>query len=317
MINNRKAIIFGINSYRLNNNEKVLFKRIKPWGIILFSRNVKSLEQLQLLVRDIKKIFNDENFPILIDVEGGKVSRLSKIIDLTIFSQSYFGKMYKKNKNLFFTYYKIYVNAVSSILNQVGININTIPVLDIRRKVTHKAISDRTFSENKKIVSNLGKLCINLYKKNKIFTVIKHMPGHGLSKYDSHFKTPVIKNNKKQLIKEDFVPFRKCKSIFGMTAHVIYNDYDSKYTATHSKKIIKEIIRKHIKFRGILISDDISMKALKFSLDKNIEKALNAGCNLILHCNGNINEMKEISKIIPKIDKFTQKKTSDFYKFLR
>ena len=143
------------------------------------------------------------------------------------------------------------------------------------------------------------------------------MPGHGLSKYDSHFKTPVIKNNKKQLIKEDFVPFRKCKSIFGMTAHVIYNDYDSKYTATHSKKIIKEIIRKHIKFRGILISDDISMKALKFSLDKNIEKALNAGCNLILHCNGNINEMKEISKIIPKIDKFTQKKTSDFYKFLR
>jgi len=317
MINNRKAIIFGINSYRLNNNEKVLFKRIKPWGIILFSRNVKSLEQLQLLVRDIKKIFNDENFPILIDVEGGKVSRLSKIIDLTIFSQSYFGKMYKKNKNLFFTYYKIYVNAVSSILNHVGININTIPVLDIRRKVTHKAISDRTFSENKKIVSNLGKLCINLYKKNKIFTVIKHMPGHGLSKYDSHFKTPVIKNNKKQLIKEDFVPFRKCKSIFGMTAHVIYNDYDSKYTATHSKKIIKEIIRKHIKFRGILISDDISMKALKFSLDKNIEKALNAGCNLILHCNGNINEMKEISKIIPKIDKFTQKKTSDFYKFLR
>ena len=317
MINNRKAIIFGINSYRLNNNEKVLFKRIKPWGIILFSRNVKSLEQLQLLVRDIKKIFNDENFPILIDVEGGKVSRLSKIIDLTIFSQSYFGKMYKKNKNLFFTYYKIYVNAVSSILNQVGININTIPVLDIRRKVTHKAISDRTFSKNKKIVSNLGKLCIDLYKKNKIFTVIKHMPGHGLSKYDSHFKTPVIKNNKKQLIKEDFVPFRKCKSIFGMTAHVIYNDYDSKYTATHSKKIIKEIIRKHIKFRGILISDDISMKALKFSLDKNIEKALNAGCNLILHCNGNINEMKEISKIIPKIDKFTQKKTSDFYKFLR
>ena len=233
------------------------------------------------------------------------------------FSQKLFEKTYKKNIKVFYNIYKIYVDNVCDILNEVGININTIPVLDIRRKVTHKAISDRTFSENKKIVSNLGKLCINLYKKNKIFTVIKHMPGHGLSKYDSHFKTPVIKNNKKQLIKEDFVPFRKCKSIFGMTAHVIYNDYDSKYTATHSKKIIKEIIRKHIKFRGILISDDISMKALKFSLDKNIEKALNAGCNLILHCNGNINEMKEISKIIPKIDKFTQKKTSDFYKFLR
>ena len=317
MINNRKAIIFGINSYRLNNSEKVFFKKNKPWGIILFSRNIKSLEQLQLLVSDIKKIFNDKNFPILIDVEGGSVSRLNKIIDLTVFSQSYFGKMYENNKNLFFIYFKIYVNAVSTILNHVGININTVPVLDIRRKVTHNAISDRTFSQNKRIVSNLGKICIDLYKKNKIFTVIKHLPGHGLSKYDSHFNTPIIKNSKKQLIKEDFLPFKKCKSIFGMTAHVIYTQYDSKYTATHSKKIIKEIIRNHIKFRGILISDDISMKALKFSLDINVKKALKAGCNLILHCNGNLNEMKRISKIIPKIDKFTQKKTSDFYKFLR
>ena len=225
MINNRKAIIFGINSYRLNNSEKVFFKKNKPWGIILFSRNIKSLEQLQLLVSDIKKIFNDKNFPILIDVEGGSVSRLNKIIDLTVFSQSYFGKMYEKNKNLFFIYFKIYVNAVSTILNHVGININTVPVLDIRRKVTHNAISDRTFSQNKRIVSNLGKICIDLYKKNKICTVIKHMPGHGLSKHDSHLKTPIVRNDKNELIKKDFKPFMKNKSFFAMTAHIIYEKY--------------------------------------------------------------------------------------------
>ena len=102
-----------------------------------------------------------------------------------------------------------------------------------------------------------------------------------------------------------------------MTGHVIYEKYDPKYTATHSRIIINKVIRNHIKFRGILISDDISMKSLKFSVDKNVTNALEACCNLILHCNGKLKEMKKISKIIPKIDKFTQKKTSDFYNFLR
>ena len=109
----------------------------------------------------------------------------------------------------------------------------------------------------------------------------------------------------------------KCKAMFAMTAHVIYKKYDSQYTATHSSTIIKKIIRNHIKFKGILISDDISMKSLKFSLTENATKALKAGCNLILHCNGKLNEMKIICKVVPKIDKFIQKKTSDFYDFLR
>lgn len=147
--------------------------------------------------------------------------------------------------------------------------------------------------------------------------MVKHIPGHGLAKCDSHFKTPIIKNNKNELIKKDFKPFKMCKSIFAMTAHVIYEKYDPKYTVTHSKIVINKVIRDHIKFKGILISDDISMKSLKFSIVKNATKALDAGCNLVLHCNGKLNEMKKISKVIPKIDKFTQKKTSDFYNFLR
>ena len=317
MINDRKAVIFGITSYKLKVSERIFLKKTKPWGIILFSRNIKSLDQLKKLVKNIKKIFKDNNFPILIDAEGGRVSRLNKIIDLSTFSQNYFEKIYRKNKKLFFNNYKIFVSTVANILNYVGININTVPVLDVRRRDSHNVIGDRSFSKSQKIVSTLGKICIDLYTKNKICTVIKHIPGHGLSKCDSHFKTPIIKNNKKELIKKDFIPFKKCKSIFAMTAHVIYEKYDPKYTATHSRIIIKKVIRNHIKFRGILISDDISMKSLKFSVDKNVTKALEAGCNLILHCNGELNEMKKISKIIPKIDKFTQKKTSDFYNFLR
>ena len=138
-----------------------------------------------------------------------------------------------------------------------------------------------------------------------------------MSKLDSHFKTPIINNKKKELTKRDFAPFKKCKSIFAMTAHLIYKEYDPKFTATHSKIIIRKVVRNYIKFKGILISDDISMKSLKFSLNENAKMALQAGCNLILHCNGNLNEMKKVSKVIPKIDNFTFKKTSDFYKFLR
>ena len=316
MINNRKAVIFGISSYRLKNSEIRFFKRIKPWGIILFSRNIKDLKQLKSLVKNVKKMFKDKNFPILIDVEGGKVSRLNKIIDLSIFSQSYFELLYKKNKRLFFSHYKIFINTISNILNYVGININTVPVLDVRRTKSHNIIGERSFSKNQNIVSFLGKKCIDLYTSNKISTVIKHIPGHGLAKCDSHFETPVVSNGKDELIKKDFIPFKKCNAFFAMTAHVIYKKYDSKYPATHSKKIINQVIRNHIKFNGILISDDISMKSLKFSLVKNVIMALDAGCNLILQSYGNIQEMKAIYKFVPKIDKFTQKKTSDFYNFL-
>ena len=172
------------------------------------------------------------------------------------------------------------------------------------------------FQRNLLTFLKLGKLCIDFYKKGKIATVIKHIPGHGSSKSDSHFHTPIIKTNKKELIRKDFIPFNSSKSLFAMTAHAVYKVYDSNNTATHSKIIISDVIRNRIKYKGLLISDDISMKSLKYRIEENALKALYAGCNLILHCNGNIKEMYKLSKVIPKIDKFTQKKTSHFYKFL-
>jgi len=313
---NRKAIIFGIKGHKLTRSEKNLFKKIKPWGIILFSRNVKNLLQLRKLINELKNAFDDEKYPILIDQEGGKVSRLNNIIDLSIFSQDFFNKLYSKDKNLFHIYYKIYVDKVCDIFRDVGININTVPVLDVMRVYTHNVIGNRSFSFNSRRVSKLGNFCIDYFKKNKIGTVIKHIPGHGLSKSDSHYKTPLIKNSKRELIKVDFKPFKSCKSDFAMTAHVIYSKYDPNNVATQSKLVINNIIRNHINFKGLLISDDISMESLKYNLLENASKALRAGCNLILHCNGNLKEMSELAKVIPNIDKFTKKKTSQFYKFL-
>ena len=314
---NRKAVIFGIKGFQLTNKEKRFFKKVKPWGIILFSRNIKNITQLKALIDKIKKILHDKKYPILIDQEGGKISRLNKIINLSFFSQDFFGRLYNKDKKLFYKVYKIYIDKVCEIFKKVGININTVPVLDVIRKNTHNVIGNRSFSQNPENVAKLGNVCINLYKKNNIATVIKHIPGHGMTKHDSHYKTPIIKTNKKELFKKDFKPFKLCKSHFAMTAHVVYSVLDPDNTATHSKIIIDKIVRNHINFKGLLISDDISMKSLKYKLEENATKAIQAGCNLVLHCNANLSEMYKLSKVIPNIDNFTQKKTSHFYKFLR
>tara|TARA_B100000029_G_scaffold415527_1_gene419362 strand:- start:467 stop:1414 length:948 start_codon:yes stop_codon:yes gene_type:complete len=312
----RKAAIFGIKKHKLTLEERLFLKREKPWGVILFSRNIKNLIQLEMLIKSIKDLFNDKNYPILIDQEGGRVSRMDKILDFSLFSQGFFGKIYKKDKYSFLKNYTIYVDTVSYILKKVGININTVPVLDVREKDSLNFINDRSFSDDPRIVTEIGKICIDLYNKNGIGTVTKHMPGHGATRIDSHYSKPIIKKLKKNLIKKDFAPFRKCHSFFTMTSHAIYQSYDKKNVCTHSKIIIRKLIRNKIKFKGIIISDDISMKALKFSLIENATRALDAGCNLVLHCNGNIKEMWSLSKVIPKIDKFTQKKTQQFYKFL-
>ena len=312
----KKAIIFGIKGYKLTTKEKLFFKKNNPWGVILFSRNIKSILQLKTLVSTIKSIFKDKKYPVLIDQEGGKVSRLSKIIDFSIFSQESLANLYNRNKNLFKIIYKTYINNVCEILNEAGININTVPVLDLKVKNAHKIIGNRSFSSSASLVLNLGKYCQFLYQKKKIATVIKHIPGHGRAKADSHFKTPVVIEKKKDLINNDFKPFVNSKSLFAMTSHVIYSSYDSTNTTTHSATLIKKVIRKHLNFKGILISDDISMKALRLKLEDNAIHALKSGCNLVLHCNGNIAEMSRLAKVIPNIDNFTKKKTSHFYKFL-
>tara|TARA_B100000965_G_scaffold229147_1_gene191874 strand:+ start:270 stop:1220 length:951 start_codon:yes stop_codon:yes gene_type:complete len=316
MINKRRSFITGIKGTKLNQNEINFLKKYKPWGIILFSRNIKSIEQTQKLTSHIKSLFKDNNYPILIDEEGGRVSRLTKFIDNSLFSSKFFSELYKINKKKFYIYYNIYVKQISYLLNLLGININTVPVLDVRRKFTNKIIGNRSFSSNPYLVSKLGKICITKFHENNICTVIKHIPGHGLSKVDSHNKLPVVKQNIDLLNKIDFFPFKKQNAFLAMTAHILYTSIDKKNSSTHSKKVIS-IIRKKIGFKNLIMTDDISMKALKYSLSKNTTQAFNAGCNLVLHCNGNYKEMLMVAKNSPLLSNFIIKKTSQLLNIIR
>ncbi len=314
-MNNRRSFIVGLRSLKLSNKEKVFLKKFKPWGVILFSRNINNIEQTLKLTTSIRKIFNDIKYPILIDQEGGRVNRLRNIISFDNLTSEFFGAKYIKNNKEFRIFFKLFIDKTSFFLKSIGININTSPVLDLRVKGTSKVIGDRSFSNDPKIVSKIGDYCIQHYHENGIGTVIKHIPGHGRAKVDSHNFTPIIDKKVNFLTKKDFVPFKNKKTFFAMTAHIIFTKIDDKNTVTLSKKMIS-VIRNKIGFKNILISDDLSMKSLKGSLKENTIKTFKAGCNLALHCNANYKEMQIVAKNSPLLSKFIIKKTSQFYKIL-
>jgi len=315
-MNNRRAFIVGLKSTEISSKEQLFLKKYKPWGIILFTRNIKNLNQTKKLTSKIRNIFDDKKYPIMIDQEGGRVSRLENIISFKNLTSDFFGKKYVKNKKDFDIYFKIFIDKTSYLLKELGININSVPVLDLKISGSSKIIGDRSFSRDPNIVSKIGDICIKAYKENSIGTIIKHIPGHGLAKVDSHFSTPYINKSLQYLLKNDFKAFKNKNSFFAMTGHLIFNQIDKDNTVTHSRKMI-DIIRKKVGYKNLLISDDLSMKSLKKGLKINTIDTFKAGCNLALHCNGKLKEMEIVGKNSPLVSKFIIKKTSQFYNILR
>ena len=198
----KKAIIISLSCTKLSKKEIILLKK-KPWGVILFSRNLKSIKQIKELTSKIKYYSKDRKFPIIIDEEGLSVSRLRKIINHNI-SANFFGKLFKKNRTFSIKIYEHYLKSLTKILKDLGFNINTIPVIDVLRDYTHKIISNRSFSKDKKIVKKFGDLTIKSLHSNSICGVIKHIPGHGCSFSDSHKKKPIVPLSLKELNQSDF-----------------------------------------------------------------------------------------------------------------
>ena len=245
---NRRSFITGIKSIKLNDNEIKFLRKFKPWGIILFSRNLKNIHQIQNLTNNIRKIFKDKNYPIMIDQEGGRVNRLDRLISFDTLTSEYFGKLFLNDKRNFNLIFKIFIDTNSFLLRKLGININTVPVLDLRYKGSTNIIGDRSFSNDAKIVSQIGDICNKNFKINSIGTVIKHIPGHGLAKVDSHHFTPTINKNLKFLKNNDFLAFKQKDSLFAMTGHIIFNKIDPINTVTHSKKMILNLLNQKIHY---------------------------------------------------------------------
>ena len=303
-------IVFGVKSYKLKKKEKSFFRKSNPLGFILFERNCKNYNQTKLLIRDLKKTTSHKYTMIMIDQEGGRVARLKNPNWKSYPSAEYFG--IKAKKNLSVAKKLIFKNSIeiAKDLKKLGINMNCAPVLDVKYDFTNNVIGDRSFSSNPRIVSELGKSFCNGLKKIGIIPIVKHIPGHGPSSRDSHKTTPNVDLDLISLNKKDFLPFKKLnKEPAAMIAHIVYNKID-KEIACCSKEIIKKIIRKKIGFKGLLISDDINMKALKGTIKNKVKAILKSGCEIILHCNANIKEMMQIYSSIPLIKNKTLKKVS-------
>ena len=314
-------LIIGIEGTALNANESNFLSDYNPWGVILFQRNCIDYKKTLTLINNIKSKTH-ENIPILIDQEGGRVSRLNYKEFPRTLSAKLFGDIFTKDKNLALRALTLNTNLIAASLKDMGININTVPVLDIPSQNESGVIGDRAYSNNKDTISKMGKIVLNENSSNGVGSVIKHIPGHGRATVDSHLGLPIITDEKFLLESDDFVPFEALNNApLAMTAHALYQKFDENNVATLSEIMIKKIIRNSIGFKGTLITDDISMKALSGNVATNSFLALQAGCDLVLHCNGNFNEVCQIAEKISVLnlvsieplllDIFKTKKTLD------
>ena len=295
-------LIIGLEGTILNDNETKFLSDYKPWGVILFQRNCINHKDTLTLIDKIKSKTH-KDMPILIDQEGGRVSRLNYPEFPRTLSAKLFGDIFIKDKELALRALTLNINLIAGSLKDMGININTVPVLDIPSQKESGVIGDRAYSSDKDIVSQMGKIVLNENNSNGIGSVIKHIPGHGRATVDSHLDLPIIIDENSLLENDDFVPFKALNNApLAMTAHAIYEKFDKNNVATLSKTMITEIIRSKIGFKGTLMTDDVSMKALSGDVGTNSLLALQAGCDLVLHCNGNFDEICQIADKISMLN---------------
>ena len=299
--NIKKPVIYGLKGLQISQQEIDFFRKSSPIGFILFARNIQDKIQLKKLCDDLKDLMGGQVL-ILIDQEGGRVQRIKPPLCSSYPPIFDLAKNYQQDPDL--TCRKIYQNYqnIASDLGEFGINVNCAPLLDILSKETHDVIGNRALGDNCNDVAKLAQIvCDSLLSKN-IYPVIKHIPGHGRAKCDSHLDLPIVDISLKELQESDFVPFKQLKDQkFAMTAHILYSQIDDSLPATLSKKVI-DVIRNQIDFQNIIMTDDLSMKALKGSFEEKTIQAINAGCDVILHCNGDMQEMVAINNSLNNIN---------------
>ena len=293
----RSRAIYGCTGPELLPAERDFFRAVKPWGFILFARNVESPQQIRKLTATLCATVEDNSTPILIDQEGGRVARLKPPHWHERPAAARFGGLYAASQET--AQEAVYLNArlIAHDLSQLGINVDCLPVLDVPVSEADPIVGDRAFGSDPSLIINLGRAQIEGLMEGGVLPVMKHIPGHGRATADSHLALPHVDTEAEELSATDFVPFRSLNHCpMAMTAHVVYRAIDPQRPATTSPKVIRDIIRGEIGFDGLLMSDDLSMNALSGGLSARAKAALFAGCDVVLHCNGKMDEMKDVAE---------------------
>jgi beta-N-acetylhexosaminidase len=294
------AVIFGCSGLELTPDERALFSDLNPLGFILFARNCETPAQVSALVSALRATVGRKDAPVLIDQEGGRVARLGpphwrKPPPGQVFVNIAAESPEDAEQAAFLNF-----RLIGHELKKLGINVDCAPVLDLPITGAHDIIGDRALGGDTDTIILIGRAQCRGLLAEGVLPVIKHIPGHGRAQADSHVELPVVEAPREVLSKTDFIPFRELADMpMAMTAHVTYRAIDADRPATISPVMIDDVIRKEIGFSGLLISDDIGMKALSDSLGHSAGSALDAGCDVVLHCSGMFEEMEEISGVIP------------------
>lgn len=289
------AAILGCAGLTLSKSERAFFRDAQPWGFILFARNVESPDQVRALTAELRDTVGRADAPILIDQEGGRVARLRPPHWKPYPPGRAYGELAGNDPLLRREITRLGGRLLAHDLASLGINVDCVPVLDVPDPEGHEIIGDRAYGQTPEDVALLGRAAAEGLIAGGVLPVIKHIPGHGRAKADSHLELPVVEASWDELDARDFAPFRALSDMpMAMTAHVIYTEVDRKRPATTSRSAFKRVIRGAIGFEGLVMSDDLSMKALAGSFRERAERSLAAGCDVVLHCNGDMTEMKAV-----------------------
>ncbi|GAB6054169.1 beta-N-acetylhexosaminidase [Magnetospira thiophila] len=287
------AVLFGCAGAQLSADERAFFSEVDPLGFILFARNCQSPDQIRHLVADLRATVGREDAPVLIDQEGGRVARLKPPHWRVSPPAAVFGDLARRNLDKAREATFLNARLLAQELLDLGVTVNCAPVLDLPTDSADPVIGDRAFGNDPAMVIELGRAACEGFLAGGVLPVLKHVPGHGRAPVDSHLKLPVVHESIAELKATDFVPFKALADMpWMMSAHVVYTDLDPAAPASCSLRVVHEIIRVHMGFDGVLVSDDLSMKALRGSFSNRSRDVLAAGCDLILHCNGDMAEMK-------------------------
>ena len=308
------AAIFGMSGLALTDAEREFFARVRPVGYILFARNVRDPEQVRALVADLRGLVPGHDPLILIDQEGGRVQRLKPPHWRAAPPMAPFGALYARNPAKAREAVRLDLQLIGQELADLGIDVDCAPVMDVPAAGAHDIIGDRAFSRDPLIVADLAVAACDGLIDAGVVPVIKHIPGHGRSRADSHLELPVVESDLATLRASDFVPFAHFskfgRQAFGMTAHVVYSAIDPDRPATNSKRVI-DMIRNEIGFTGLLMSDDLGMKALSGPYDARAGAAIAAGCDVALHCDGNLADMEAVARGIGTLGANGQRALAD------
>jgi beta-N-acetylhexosaminidase len=297
-----RAFITGVSGLELSAAEREFIRGERPWGFILFKRNVETPDQVSALVEELRTCLGEADAPVLIDQEGGRVARLGPPHWPVYPPGAAFGALYDLDPALGLQAARLSSRLIAADLIDLGVTVDCLPLADVPVAGANAVIGNRAYGTEPAKVAAIARAVTGGLEQGGVLPVLKHIPGHGRATADSHFRLPTIDTPREELERTDFAAFRPLADLpMAMTAHVVFSALDPAQPATTSATIIRQVIRGQIGFQGLLMSDDVSMNALAGSIAERTRAIVNAGCDMVLHCNGKLDEMRDVARETPEL----------------